>query len=83
MAPNLMAPNPMRAPTLGEILRAFKAASARVIRRDHDAGFAWQRNYYEHVIRSEREFLTYYDYIEGNPARWAEDDLYSRRPEAP
>jgi putative transposase len=40
-----------RAPTLGEMERAYKAASAAMIRRAAAPDFAWQRNYYEHVIR--------------------------------
>ena len=67
------------APTLGEILRAFKAASARVVRRDCDPGFGWQRNYFERVIRDDRELRVFRDYIETNPARWATDDLFTTR----
>jgi hypothetical protein len=43
------------APTLGAIVRGFKSVVAR---RVHAAGFTdfgWQRNYYEHVIRTPRE----------------------------
>jgi putative transposase len=34
-----------RAPILGEIVRAYKAASARMIRQKVNIEFAWQRNY--------------------------------------
>lgn len=30
----------------------------------------WQRNYYDHIIRNEREMNRIRQYIEGNPARW-------------
>lgn len=33
----------------------------------------WQRNYYEHVIRSEEELNRVRQYIIDNPAHWAED----------
>jgi putative transposase len=39
-----------RAPTLGEIIRTYKAASTRMIRQTANLEFAWQRNYYEHVV---------------------------------
>jgi putative transposase len=65
-----------RMPTLGEIVRAFKAASARAIRRDCDPTFGWHRNYYERVIRNERELSNVYEYIVTNPAKWATDELY-------
>ena len=34
----------------------------------------WQRNYYEHIIRNERELQQKTDYILDNPSRWDEDD---------
>ena len=62
------------APTLGNIVRNFKALSTRTIRRDHDAGFAWQRNYYEHVIRNEEGLKEIREYIVNNPANWDRDE---------
>jgi putative transposase len=63
-----------RAPTLGEIVRTYKAASTRLIRRTVNSGFAWQRNYYEHVIRDDQSLERIRDYIVNNAARWAEDE---------
>ena len=34
----------------------------------------WQRNYYEHIIRNERDLQNKTDYIEANPMLWDEDD---------
>lgn len=36
----------------------------------------WQRGYYEHIVRDEREYRETYEYIENNPIRW-EFDEYS------
>ena len=36
-------------------------------------GRLWQRNYYEHVIRDDREMNAIRQYIVDNPAKWAED----------
>ncbi len=36
----------------------------------------FQRSYYDHVIRNEHDFFVHWDYIEHNPARWLEDELY-------
>jgi REP element-mobilizing transposase RayT len=33
----------------------------------------WQRNYYEHIITSEKEYIQIEAYIENNPANWAND----------
>lgn len=34
----------------------------------------WQRNYYEHIIRNEREMAQKWHYIESNPAMWDDDE---------
>jgi hypothetical protein len=39
----------------------------------------WQRNYYEHIVRTEAEFERIRDYIKENPARW---DADSENPQA-
>lgn len=36
----------------------------------------WQRNYYEHVIRSENELSRIREYIANNTANWTTDELY-------
>jgi REP element-mobilizing transposase RayT len=58
-------------PTLGDIIRVIKSVSAH-----RCAGLKWQRSYYEHIIRSERDYLEIWNYIDGNPAKWADDKYY-------
>jgi REP element-mobilizing transposase RayT len=36
----------------------------------------WQRNYWEHIIRNEKEYQNIADYIIDNPNRWDNDKLY-------
>lgn len=36
----------------------------------------WQRSFYDHIIRSEADYLRIWDYIDTNPAKWAEDCYY-------
>lgn len=62
-----------RTPHLGEVVRTLKAASTSLIRAGGDTGFAWQRNYYEHVIRNEAELRRIRAYVTANPLRWHED----------
>jgi REP element-mobilizing transposase RayT len=63
------------APTVGEIVRAFKARGTHAINqtRNSPGHPVWQRNYYEHIIRSEEEMNRVREYIMGNPLKWAED----------
>lgn len=37
----------------------------------------WQRNYYEHVIRNNKELLEIREYIVNNPVKWKLDKYYS------
>ncbi len=58
--------------SLAAIVRAFKSASAKridALRRTPGAP-VWQRNYYERVIRDERELKAVRQYIRDNPAKW-------------
>jgi len=60
---------------LSEIVRGFKTFSARrlnELRRTPGAP-AWQRNYYEHIIRDETSLNHIRQYIADNPIRWAYD----------
>lgn len=40
------------------------------------AGKLWQRNYYEHIIRDEDEYLIISEYIQNNPLKWQEDTYH-------
>jgi REP element-mobilizing transposase RayT len=51
--------------TIGAIIRGFKGAVVRRVGRA-----IWQRNYYEHIIRSEADLDRIRRYIANNPARW-------------
>jgi len=61
---------------LPEIVRALKSFSSRGINkiRQTPGALVWQRNYYEHIIRNEDDLNRIREYIEYNPARWAEDE---------
>ncbi|MEZ0542937.1 transposase [Fibrella arboris] len=39
-------------------------------------GKLWQRNYYEHIIRSDQSYKNIADYIVNNPANWPSDKFY-------
>jgi len=62
-----------RAPTLGGMVRSFKAVATRRLRQAGCSAFAWQRNYYEHIIRNEESLDRIRRYIADNPARWSFD----------
>jgi putative transposase len=68
-------------PTLGQIIGAFKSITTHEYIQGVDElgweGFykrLWQRNYYEHIIRSADEANLIHLYIEANPAQWEYDN---------
>jgi putative transposase len=67
------APTPDRAPTLGDIIRGFKARTTHCLHRNLGVVRVWQRNYYEHVIRDHASLSRIREYITNNPLRWAFD----------
>jgi putative transposase len=60
--------------SLSAIVRSFKSTVSYRINKEHNATGIWQRNYYEHIIRNEREMGNIWRYIENNPSMWAQDD---------
>ena len=38
----------------------------------------WQRSYYDHIIRSEADYMEKQKYILANPGKWVEDEYYSQ-----
>ena len=38
----------------------------------------WQRSFHEHVIRNENDYREIWEYIDANPAKWAEDRYYEQ-----
>jgi REP element-mobilizing transposase RayT len=67
--------------SLGRILQAFKSTTThQYILGVRHRGLApfharlWQRGYYEHVVRDERELAAIREYVIGNPVRWHDDE---------
>ncbi len=68
---------PMKSPGLGDMIGAFKSITTHeyILGVDHKSWprFAkrlWQRNYYEHIIRDEKDLDRIRNYIQANPANW-------------
>ena len=63
-------------PTVGDVVRVFKSLSTRQARPYLSDGPLFQRFYYDHVVRGESDYEEIWAYMEYNPLRWAEDNLY-------
>ena len=62
--------------SLGAIIAQFKSRATKRIWKipEFKETSIWQRNYYEHIIRNEKDLQNKTDYIEANPRLWDEDD---------
>lgn len=78
------APTTTNAPSgsLGAIIGNYKSTTTRRINkmRQTPGDHVWQRNYWEHIIRTPESHVRIEDYILNNPARWEADELH---PDAP
>ena len=73
-------PDGTRPASLGAIVQNFKSVSTRFINQARQVSgvHVWQRNYYEHIIRDDREWERIRQYIHDNPVCWEEDREYVR-----
>jgi len=56
--------------SIPSIMRSFKTMITKEI------GFSlWQTTYHDHIIRDEADYQRTWQYIDENPAKWAEDEF--------
>ena len=71
---------PRAAAELGRLVGGVKSRSVHLAAgRGLEAGRLWQRGYYDHIVRSENDFLRIWTYIDNNPLRWELDCYYTER----
>jgi REP element-mobilizing transposase RayT len=59
---------------LSKIVKSFKEITLKTIRKKYnDYEFAWQRSFYDHIIRNEKSLLKIRKYIYYNPHKWTLD----------
>ena len=62
--------------SIGAIVRGFKIGITKWFQQNTTIHTAWQRNFYEHIIRDEKSHLNISEYIINNPMIWREDRYY-------
>lgn len=70
------APTAPQKGSLGVVVRAYKSAVTYAINAQRGVRdeAVWQRNYYEHILRSQDDWERACAYIQSNPSFWADDD---------
>ena len=66
------------APTISNVIGWLKyQITADINRLSHTTGQpVFQRSFYDHIIRSEQDYRTKWNYIDTNPYRWSDDEYY-------
>ncbi len=63
--------------TLSSIVGSYKSACTKAIRAYKD-DFAWQDNFYDRIIRTEKELGNIRRYVIENPLLWDKDEYFHR-----
>jgi len=64
--------------SIGSIIRGYKIGVTKFFRDNTDIYRVWQRNYHEHIIRTEESYWRISEYIINNPDVWEDDQFYRR-----
>ena len=64
----------MLAPTVSRVIQQFKGAVTKQLGKS-----IWQESFHDVIVRSEQDYLSYWNYIDGNPSRWFEDEYYTEQ----
>jgi len=73
--PTKGAPRPTKGasrPTVQMVVGGLKSLTRRAIGRP-----IWQTTFYDHIIRSEPDYLRIWEYIDTNPAKWPQDEYFT------
>jgi len=64
---------------VGRLIGVFKTVTTKRFNETrHSVGEKiWQRNYYEHIIRNEDDYMRIFWYIQTNPSNWRNDKLWT------
>ncbi len=63
----------LQAPKIGRIIQHLKGFVSKRI------GYSvWQSRYYDHIIRDEKDYLSRWKYIDENPLKWEDDELFEK-----
>jgi REP element-mobilizing transposase RayT len=61
----------LSAPTLSTVIAQMKRWSSKQI-----GGSLWQKAFHDRIIRNEKAYMEAWQYIDQNPQKWQEDELY-------
>ncbi len=66
-------------PTLSTVIGLYKSGVSKKIHEIEPGLTIWQKSFYDRIIRNESGYLETWKYIDENPLKWQEDELYLRQ----
>lgn len=57
---------PTKVVSISQIIKSFKDVTTKHIRTNYGAPFSWQRSFYDHIIRNDRDLSRVREYIKYN-----------------
>lgn len=61
---------------ISSIIRGFKSSCTKKIRESGSHTFAWQKGFYDHIIRNQKSLSKIEECIRENPQRWHDDRYF-------
>lgn len=63
--------------SLQGLIKDFKSVTTRYYKKAYNIDTSlWQNSFYDEIIKNQNHYHNVYQYIQTNPLRWQEDDLY-------
>jgi REP element-mobilizing transposase RayT len=59
--------------TVSSITGSCKSYCSKIIRKNFDKNFHWQKGFWDHLIKDHDAFVKITNYIRNNPAKWDRD----------
>lgn len=60
-------------PTISRIIKHMKSKVSKQV-----GCSIWQKSFYDHIIRNQRDYERIWQYINDNPIKWTLDEYYER-----
>jgi len=62
--------------SVSTIINQYKSSVKRWCNKNNHTNFHWQSSFFDHIIRSEDEYIRISSYIVNNPIKWKGDEFY-------
>ena len=62
---------------LQDMVKTYKSMTTKICREKFRTNKIFQRSFYDHIIRNEKDYNNTFSYIETNPGKWIYDRFYA------